>query len=74
MGASPIGSAAPLTKRVMGFVEVLGPDEQFGSTDSWVHSARIVSPDHAVNTDLVQNALRYLGIGGGPEHRNRNQP
>ena len=60
-------------KRVVGLVEILRSHEQLGSTDGRVHPARIVCPDHGLDADFVQDALRDLRIREGRKGRNDDQ-
>jgi len=49
-------------KRLIGFVNVFGSDEQLGAADSRVHAACVVRSKHGFDPDLIQNALRYCSI------------
>src|SRR3954454_6199851 len=57
----------------VGLLNVLGSDQQLGCADGWIHSASVVGSDHRFNSNLVQNAFCYLGIGRRPERRNDNE-
>lgn len=73
---NPAGSVSrtmPPMECIVGFVTVFRSDEQLGSTDRRVHTARVVSPNHALDADLVQNALGDLSIGRRPECRDGDQ-
>jgi hypothetical protein len=65
--------AMPSAKGVAGPVDILRSHQELGSTDRRVHSARIVRPDHGVDSLFIQNALGYLSIGGRPECRDGDQ-
>ena len=49
-------------KRIAGFLSILGPDQQISSSQTRIHPAGIVRPDHGLDPDLVQNAFGYLSI------------
>jgi hypothetical protein len=49
-------------KRFGCLLNIFGPDEQIRPGNRWIHSPRVVGPDHGLNSGFVQNALRDLGI------------
>jgi hypothetical protein len=53
----------PPVQRFVRLLNVFGSDQQLGSANGWIHSTGIVGPDHRFNPSLIQNTLRYLGIG-----------
>jgi hypothetical protein len=53
----------PPLQRFVRLLSVFGSDQQLGSADGWIHATGIVGPDHRLNPSLIQNTLRYLGIG-----------
>jgi hypothetical protein len=46
------------------FLNVFAPDLQFGTADSWIHSTGIIGPEHGLNSHLIQDSFRDLGIRG----------
>jgi hypothetical protein len=52
----------PSLQRIIRLFNVFGSDQQFGTADGWIHAAGIVSPDHGLNPNFVQNTLRDLSV------------
>jgi hypothetical protein len=50
-------------KRLDSLLEIFGPDEQIGASERWIHAAGIVRPDDRFDADLIEDALRDVGIG-----------
>ncbi len=60
-------------KRLVGLANILRSHQEIGSTDRRIHSARIVSPNHRLDSRLIQNAFGYLSICGGSKCRDSDQ-
>jgi hypothetical protein len=52
----------PSVQRCIRFLNIFGSDQQLGLAHGWIHSTSIVGPDHGLDADLIQNALRDLCI------------
>lgn len=63
----------PSVKRLVRFLDIVGPDQQIRSVNARIHSAGVVGPDHRFNADFIENALGDLGIRGGPKGGNGDQ-
>ena len=68
-GESYFPEGMPAVECVLRLLTVFRPDEQLGSAHSRVHAANVVSPDHGLNTRVVQNALGDLGVRSGSKCR-----
>ena len=72
-GSRSVCPAIASMKRVVGLVNILRSHQQLGATHRRVHSARVVSPNHGLDSRFIQNALGDLSICGGPKCRDGDQ-